>query len=485
MAAVTSRNTVTLTLAAPVTRTDGRVSGGSARGLSQPFTYFVHATDDLCSATTVTAIEPRTAAFGWRVTATALTRTTTQVTAKFDWQRLWDRGRVLPNGPRGSTELVLQRDDRVPLDFIGVAPSTSCDASGIGLEVWAERQLVWSGAPDAAPARDLDGELWLVHRRPDGVENVQRMEIRAGQSGTGFFFRPARVETPTATVQIEVAGDIRPSTSQNGPGLAIAIERVLFSNQPGAVPSRGGSARTIPLPPAGDVISFDLPSSGARGGGAVVAAAEPRSLAEAWPEAVVAPRPGGSPAAGDLVAAAVAPEPAPATNWQRPRRPRPDRHCRSARRSFVLGAAAAKVTDGANGTCPRRVHDGRRGPRQFFETGLPGAVGRRYCCDGRRPLSRAADRISLGRCSTGDRQPVVVERPRHRRRATAREVGAGMDAGRRDARDRDRVLIPPARGRGRTLGLRRSVAVARRTCRNRAQTRGRSDASGRWRSGSG
>jgi hypothetical protein len=259
---------VTMTLAAPVTRTDGRVSGASVRNQSQPFAYFVSSTADLCGATAVTTAEPRAAAFGWRVTATTLTSTTTQLVVKLDWQRLWDRGRPLQNGPRGSSELVLQRDDRVPLDFIGASPADGCDAIGIGLEVWAERRIAWIGAPDAAATRDLEGELWLVHRRPDGVENVQRLEIRAGQSGTGFFFRPARVETPTATVMIEVAGDIRPSTGQNGPGLAIAIERVWLSNQPGATPSRGGSARAIPLPTPGEVISFDLPSGGgARGGG--------------------------------------------------------------------------------------------------------------------------------------------------------------------------------------------------------------------------
>ena len=97
-AAVAARNTVTLTLAAPVTRTDVRVSGGSVRGLSQPFTYFVHGTSDLCGATTVSPIEPRAAAFGWRVTATALTGTTTQVVVKIDWQRLWERGRVFQTG---------------------------------------------------------------------------------------------------------------------------------------------------------------------------------------------------------------------------------------------------------------------------------------------------------------------------------------------------------------------------------------------------
>ena len=166
------------------------------------------------------------------------------------------------------TELVLQREDRVPVDFVAAPPAR-----------WLRRHWHWSrgrrrsaGSCRAARrtrrlVRDLDAELWLVHRRPDGVENVQRLEIHAGQAGMGFFFRPTRVETTTATLMIEVAGDIRPSTSQNGPALAIAIERVWLSAEPGAAPLRGGSARTIPLPAAGEVISFDLPSSGARGGG--------------------------------------------------------------------------------------------------------------------------------------------------------------------------------------------------------------------------
>ncbi len=121
--AVAAQFGVTLTLAAPVTRTDGRVSGASMRNLSQPFAYFVYSNGDLCGATTLTTVEPRAAMVGWRVTATSVTRTATQLVVKLDWQRLWDRGRALPNGPRGSTELVLQREDRVPVDFVAAPPS--------------------------------------------------------------------------------------------------------------------------------------------------------------------------------------------------------------------------------------------------------------------------------------------------------------------------------------------------------------------------
>ena len=277
--------------------------------------------------------------------------------------------------------------------------------------------------------RDLDAELWLVHRRPDGVENVQRLEIHAGQSGMGFFFRPTRVETTTATSMIEVAGDIRPSTSQNGPALAIAIERVWLSAEPGAAPFRGGSARTIPLPAAGEVISLTCRAAARAAAGAGAAVVSP---AEARPEVVAAPRPEVWPAVGIWRRPRRSGEPLLPTG---PLRSRRARHSRPARRPYVLAASPAKVTGG----CPWHTSSPRscrpRGPREFLETGLPGAVARRYRCDGRRPLSRAAGRISLGRCSTGDQRPVVLERPRHRRRATAREVGAGLDAGRRDARD--------------------------------------------------
>ena len=205
-----------------------------------------------------------------------------------------------------------------------------------------------SGAPDAAAGRDLDAELWLVHRRPDGVENVQRLEIHAGQAGMGFFFRPTRVETTTATLMIEVAGDIRPSTSQNGPALAIAIERVWLSAEPGAAPLRGGSARTIPLPAAGEVISFDLPSGGARGGaGAAVAAhwCRRRRRGPRWWRRLgrgcgrrwgIGRRPRWLRSGEPLL------------DRPDPLRSRRARHSRPARRPFVLAASPAKVAGG----CP-------------------------------------------------------------------------------------------------------------------------------------
>ena len=63
-------NQLTLTVAAPVTRADGRISGATARRLTQPFTYYVYTPESACGTTTLSATEPKVAGFGWRVTVT-------------------------------------------------------------------------------------------------------------------------------------------------------------------------------------------------------------------------------------------------------------------------------------------------------------------------------------------------------------------------------------------------------------------------------
>jgi hypothetical protein len=255
-----------LTLAAPITRADGRVSGATARRLAQPFTYYVHTPDSPCGTTTITATEPKAAGFGWRVAATTISRTAAEITVKLEWQRLWERGRALANGPRGATELTLRREDRVPLDRIAASAQTSCDAVSVGLEVWVQRMLITTSAPDAALDKDLEAQLWLVHKRPDGTEQTQLQQIHAGDRGLGFFFRAGAVQGLDAQLTVEVAGEVRPVQSNGVTVLYVVIERATYDGT-SATPSVGAAGRTITVPAPGDVISFDIPQMGTRGGG--------------------------------------------------------------------------------------------------------------------------------------------------------------------------------------------------------------------------
>ena len=181
------------------------------RNLSQPFAYFVYSNGDLCGATTLTTVEPRAA-----------------------------HGRMASDGDVGDSARRLNLSSSSTGSACGIAggrcqtdrvarPSSSFSAktesrwtsSPLRRARWLRCALAlvsrWRRSAGSCRAarrtrrlvRDLDAELWLVHRRPDGVENVQRLEIHAGQAGMGFFFRPTRVETTTATLMIEVAGDIR------------------------------------------------------------------------------------------------------------------------------------------------------------------------------------------------------------------------------------------------------------------------------------
>jgi len=260
-------NQLMLTLAAPVTRADGRVSGATARRLTQPFTYYVHTPDSPCATTTVSTAEPKAAGFGWRVSATTISRTAAEITVRIEWQRLWERGLVLANGPRGATELTLKREDRVPLDRIAASAQASCDAVSVGLEVWVHRTMVTTSAADAPAGKDLDAQLWLVHTRPDGTEHSQLQEIRApGDRGLGFFFRAGAIQGMDAQLTVEVAGEIRPVLSNGATVLYVVIERATFDGT-SPTPAIGAAGRSIAVPAVGEVISFDMPPMGPRGGG--------------------------------------------------------------------------------------------------------------------------------------------------------------------------------------------------------------------------
>jgi hypothetical protein len=256
-----------LTLAAPVTRADGRVSGATARRLTQPFTYYVHTPDSPCAATIVSTAEPKAAGFGWRVSATTISRAAAEITVRIEWQRLWERGRALANGPRGASELTLKREDRVPLDRIAASAQTSCDAVSVGLEVWVQRTRITTSAPDAPLGKDLDAQLWLVNTRPDGTEQSQLQEIQApGDRGVGFFFRAGAIQGMDALLSVEVAGEIRPVLANGVTVLYVVIERAIFDGT-SATPAIGAAGRSIAVPAAGEVISFDMPPMGPRGAG--------------------------------------------------------------------------------------------------------------------------------------------------------------------------------------------------------------------------
>lgn len=273
-AAMVARTATRLTVAAPLLAPNGDAAGVAAFVSNDTFAYFVHAGSDLCGQVTFDESEPVTAGSGWRISGEILESSAEQLTARIDWQRLWERGQRLADGPRGSTRLTLRRNDRVPLDYIAAAGATKqCDRVGLGLDITAERHAVFNTTRSVTDA-EFDAELWLLRNRDGQQPAVLYQRVRTRSGGAGFVFRPARDAADQSPYAVEITGRIQSARQSDGtPGMFVGLERLFRNLSPEGTSPRGGSGRTIALPAPDDVISFDLPSSsaspGTGGGGGV------------------------------------------------------------------------------------------------------------------------------------------------------------------------------------------------------------------------
>jgi hypothetical protein len=103
----------------------------------------------------------------------------------------------------------------------------------------------------------LDAELWLVHRLPDGTEEVQQLKQRVGEE---FTFKPIVVPMTGANATVDVTGAVyQKYVNGIADGLSILIRRRVKTDGANAFELDGSSTSSIPTPSAGDVVSFPLP----------------------------------------------------------------------------------------------------------------------------------------------------------------------------------------------------------------------------------
>jgi hypothetical protein len=273
---------------------------GSSAGNSglAAFESFVWSDEMLCSMA-ASGREPRlTPAVGWHFTGRVLQRTGNDFLVQIEWQRLWDAAARVTNGPNGSLQVTMHPGDRLELDRVAPLVASACQVASARLEATIEwrpaRPLVnaaigrlagasaaasgggtgraGSGAGGAdAGARPIlpivpvqgpafDAELWLVHQRPDGTEEVQQQTLTFGGDGTHFAFPPVPMPIGKGSLDVEVGGVVRlVSTNGQPPGLQVTIYRHLKGTGSSALDNFGDSSRTIPMPAPSEVISFELP----------------------------------------------------------------------------------------------------------------------------------------------------------------------------------------------------------------------------------
>jgi hypothetical protein len=104
----------------------------------------------------------------------------------------------------------------------------------------------------------FDAELWLVHRLPNGTEEVQRQIVRFGSNSSPFNFPLVAIAMAQGRVDIDVTGMLRLVSDEGAPTrVHIAITRRIGSE---GQPDRfGNTGRLMPVPPPTDVIAFELP----------------------------------------------------------------------------------------------------------------------------------------------------------------------------------------------------------------------------------
>lgn len=267
---------LTLVVAAPVYQPDGATRAETVEVMDK--TEFIYGRRSLCDPATATGKEPVDAGYGWRLTARTINRTTAELVVAVEWRRLWDGGQKVANGPSGSVELTLHPGDRIALDHIPNAPgNTACRAVGMGLEV----RLTRSPAPIAQPGvmplgsveggiGTLDADVWLVHQKPAGAEEVLHQKIRMPPSGAPFNFAPVKFTTAQGEVGVEISGSFRRLRAAGGlEQIIVSMSRLVTGSTAPPAGLGGSTAKLIGLPSPSDVLSFEMPPAGAvmRSGG--------------------------------------------------------------------------------------------------------------------------------------------------------------------------------------------------------------------------
>lgn len=267
-----------LTLASPVQLPNGRRIGASVRPAAGAEPWWVYSRGNLCQSVISHGPAPGDAAEGWKITVTERSRTATQVIVGVTWSRMWERGRLVTSGSGGTSELTLQRGDRIALDTVTRTSEPGvCAGTMKSLELQVGAVTFASPAPAGESPLDgiVDAELWMVHQAPNGTETVEHQIVRLVNGVIGFAFKGGPVDTADGVVAIELSGQLKAVRRDDGSrGLWASLTRGVTRQATGITSISGPTTTTVGWLTPGDVVSLDLPplqlvagrSGGGRGG---------------------------------------------------------------------------------------------------------------------------------------------------------------------------------------------------------------------------
>ena len=97
-------------------------------------------------------------------------------------------------------------------------------------------------------------ELWLVHKQPNGEEQVQQLSIQFGPAGTDYSFPPVQVNTSKGVVTVDITGRVEMNPR---PGEADTSSRALYgrllTRQVRIDPATGAATETPAVPAASKI----------------------------------------------------------------------------------------------------------------------------------------------------------------------------------------------------------------------------------------
>jgi len=230
---------------------------------------YVSAPASLCGLSASSTEPTSVPGVGWHVTGEVLSTSAGQMTARVDWQRIWDKGARIQNGPSGSKTITLRAGERVELDRVVPSGQSACSTTDARLEAavvtkpayrigvlngsfqFANGETVADGYftgfakaarggrgttttgvqsgtttsdPKVKPAIEwqraefgyrmagaasYDAELWLVHRSPDGVETVQQQTVHFSGNSTTYSFPAMSVQTSKGQITLDITGKLQ------------------------------------------------------------------------------------------------------------------------------------------------------------------------------------------------------------------------------------------------------------------------------------
>ena len=179
-----------LEVSGPTWSSDGKLRGaaaGFALKAGQPIDIYQASGRNLCLSASAVRTVPSDAGYGWHVRVTPVSVTVPMV-MDVEWERRWDRGVAISNGPRGKSRMTLDAGEKVVLDYVAAGGShPDCLAVGMGLQL-----AVLTPASDLKQAPLYEAQLWVVRSTGNATLDRQSVRVPVG-SFVEFVFKDMRI----------------------------------------------------------------------------------------------------------------------------------------------------------------------------------------------------------------------------------------------------------------------------------------------------